>query len=211
LRLVTIGLYLWMSSAQFEGLVRNRLVAELEQATGGRVEIASFHWRLLHLEAEAGGLVIHGNEAPGEAPYARIDRLSAGVSLLGFWSPSVRLRDLDIDRPALHLIVYRDGSTNQPHPRTPAGLRHPQPRHLSSTFRPATSPSSRELSTTTTAPLNSTSRTAGSPRLSGQRRLPLAALHGRHLVNARTYRIEAGATDLNLTRGASAPPRQIGA
>ena len=36
-----------MSSAQFEDLVRKRLIAELEQATGGRVEIASFHWRLL--------------------------------------------------------------------------------------------------------------------------------------------------------------------
>ena len=51
--LVSVGLYLWMSSAQFEGLVRKRLIAELEQATGGRVEIASFHWRLLQLEADA--------------------------------------------------------------------------------------------------------------------------------------------------------------
>ena len=69
-----------------------------------------------HLEAEADGLVIHGTEAPGEAPYASVDRLARRVSLLGFWSPSVRLRDLDIFHPAIHLIVYPDGSTNQPHP-----------------------------------------------------------------------------------------------
>ncbi len=125
LTLASTALYLWMSSAQFEGLARKRLIAELEQATGGRVEIASFHWRPLHLEADAGGLVIHGTEAPGEAPYARVDRLSAGVSLLGLWSPSVRLRYLDISNPALHLIVYPDGSTNQPHPRRPpASLTH---------------------------------------------------------------------------------------
>jgi translocation and assembly module TamB len=117
--LATAGLYFWMSSAQFENLVRQRLIAEIEQATGGQVELASFHWRLLHLEAEAIGLVIHGTEDPGEAPYARIDRLRVRVSLLGFWSPTVRLRDFEILRPALHLIVYPNGSTNQPHPRKP--------------------------------------------------------------------------------------------
>ncbi len=113
-----------MSSAQFEGLVRKRLVVELEKATGGRVDIATFHWRLLHLEAEADGLVIHGSEAPGEAPYARVDHLSAAVTLFGFWNPSVHIRNLDISRPSLHLIVYPDGATNQPHPRKPANTRN---------------------------------------------------------------------------------------
>ena len=117
--LASIGLCFWMSTAQFEGLVRKRLVAALEQSTGGRVQIASFHWHLFQLDAEAGGVVIHGTEAPGEAPYARVDRLSARFSLLGFWSPSVRLSDLEIDHPVLHLITYTDGSTNQPHPRRP--------------------------------------------------------------------------------------------
>ena len=73
--LATVGMYLWMSSAQFQNLVRRRLIAQLEQFTGGQVEVASFHWSLLQLEAEAGGLVIHGSEAAGEAPYARVDRL----------------------------------------------------------------------------------------------------------------------------------------
>ncbi|MGH9561286.1 MAG: hypothetical protein ACRD3S_07510, partial [Terracidiphilus sp.] len=41
------------------------------------------------------------------------------LSLLNFLSPSFRLRRLEIDRPSLHLIVYPDGSTNQPHPRRP--------------------------------------------------------------------------------------------
>jgi translocation and assembly module TamB len=40
-------------------------------------------------------------------------------ALLGFWSPRILLRDLEISRPAFHLIVYPDGSTNQPHPRKP--------------------------------------------------------------------------------------------
>jgi translocation and assembly module TamB len=112
-----VGLYFAASSAAFENFVRRQMVNNLESATGGRVEIASFHWRLLSLEAEADGLVIHGLEAPGDAPYAQADHVRARFSVLGFLSPRILLRDLEIARPRLHLIVYADGSTNQPQPR----------------------------------------------------------------------------------------------
>ncbi len=72
--LLAVGLYFAASSAAFENVVRERLVAEIQNLTGGRVQIAAFHWRLLHLEAEADGVVIHGLEDPGEAPYAQIDQ-----------------------------------------------------------------------------------------------------------------------------------------
>jgi translocation and assembly module TamB len=117
LAVTVTGLYFLASSAEFENLVRLRLVNRLETATGGRVEIRSFHWHLLSLEAEADGLVIHGLEASGEAPYAQAGRLRVQLSVLGFWSPRILLRDLEISRPQLHLIVYPDGSTNQPQPR----------------------------------------------------------------------------------------------
>lgn len=117
LALAIVELYLYASSAGFQNVVRERLAASLSSLTGGRVEIASFHWRLLSLEADAGGVVIHGREAAGEAPYAKIDHLHAEVSVLGLLSPRIRLNDLEIERPAIHLIVYADGSTNQPQPR----------------------------------------------------------------------------------------------
>ena len=114
-----IGAYFYMSSPGFENLVRGRLVAEIERLTGGRVEMASFHWRLLDLEADVDGLVIHGLEAPGEAPYARIAHLRVDLSVLGIFSPRILLSDLEIARPQIHLIVYPDGQTNQPHPLRP--------------------------------------------------------------------------------------------
>jgi translocation and assembly module TamB len=119
LTVTTIGLYFAASSAVFENFVRKEMVRKLEMATGGRVEIASFHWRLLSLEADARGLVIHGLEAPGEAPYAQIERVRVRFSVLGFVSPRILLRDLEIVKPQVHLIVYPDGSTNQPQPRKP--------------------------------------------------------------------------------------------
>ncbi len=120
-----IGAYFYMSSAGFENLVRGRLVSRIERLTGGRVEMASFHWRLLHLEADISGLVIHGLEAPGEAPYARVDRMRVDLSVLGFLSPRILLNDLEIARPQIHLIVYADGHTNQPHPLRPRSLGEP--------------------------------------------------------------------------------------
>ncbi len=117
--LTAVAVYFVASSAAFENLVRKRLIAQIENATGGQTQIASFHWRLLHLEAEADGVVIHGTEDPIEAPYAQINRLRVQISIFGFLTPHVSLRDLEISRPQLHFIVYPDGSTNQPRPRRP--------------------------------------------------------------------------------------------
>jgi translocation and assembly module TamB len=119
LAVLVTALYFLASTATFENFVRERVVHRLELATGGRVEIRAFHWNLLRREAEADGLVIHGLEGPDEAPYAQVERLRVRLSVLGFLSPRILLRDLEIYQPRLHLIIYPDGSTNQPHPRTP--------------------------------------------------------------------------------------------
>jgi translocation and assembly module TamB len=197
--LVAVGLYMIMSSSQFEGLVRKRIVAELEQVTGGRVEIASFHWRLLQLEAETDGLVIHGREAQGEAPYAQIDRLRAGVSVFGLWSPSFKLRDLEITHPALHFIVYFDGSTNQPHPRQP----QPSAHGLDTLFNLQANHLSVEQGT-----IDYDNRAAAFDFQNRWEPLSFQASDVSVIMryihdgfdSPEMYRIEAGATDLNLTR-----------
>ena len=118
---LVIGLYYWASSAAFENTVRRRVIAEMEDATGGRVEIGAFHWDLLHLRVEASNITIHGLEAANEAPYAHVERLRLQIAVLGLFtmgSPThIILREAEIQRPDFHLIVYSDGSTNQPHPR----------------------------------------------------------------------------------------------
>jgi translocation and assembly module TamB len=209
LTVATAGLYFWMSSAGFESLVRKRLVAVLEQSTGGRVEIASFHWRLLNLEADAGGVVIHGLEAPGEAPYARIERLRVRVSILGFWSPRVLLRDLEVSRPGFHLIVYPNGSTNQPQPRRP---RKPGKPALDTLFNLKAGHVSIEQGV-----LDYENRATAFDFQDRFAPFDIDAKDVSLLMtyvpaangNPESYRIEAGATDLDLARGkpnGAAPP-----
>jgi len=118
--LVVVGLavtYTWISSSAFEEIVRKRLIINIENTSGGRVEIAAFHWHPLDLEMEVDGLKIHGLEAATEQPYAQIEHLRVRLSVFILWSPRILLRDLTIDQPNLHLIVYPDGSTNQPKPK----------------------------------------------------------------------------------------------
>ena len=112
-------LYFWASSPAFEDQVRRRVIATLEENTGGRVEIASFHWDILHLSFDASGITIHGREGPGEEPYARVGRLHAELGVFGLFTSKRRviLHSLDCAEPAFHLIVYPDGSTNAPQPR----------------------------------------------------------------------------------------------
>jgi len=113
------GAAVWYAgTAQFENLVRGKVVAELERMTGGRVDLGAFHWHLLHLEFTADNLTIHGQEAPGQIPYAHVDRLYVRLMVISFFRHEIGLDYLEADRPVIHLIVYPDGTTNQPHPVT---------------------------------------------------------------------------------------------
>ena len=106
----------YLTSARFQENMRRKLVAQLEQMTGGRVELGSFRWSLSRLEFEARDLTIHGLEAAGEAPYAHVDRLLVRLKILSLLRQQVTVRSLEVERPTVHIIVYPDGTTNQPGP-----------------------------------------------------------------------------------------------
>ena len=118
---VVVGLGLYLSSDSFRQRVQARIVAELEHMTGGRVELQSFTWNLSKLRFEARGLTIHGLEGSGEEPYVHADRISVRLKIISFLSRQVALREVVLDRLAVHLIVAADGTTNQPAPKTAQG------------------------------------------------------------------------------------------
>ncbi len=207
-----VSLYFWASSDTFQNIVRKRLAARIEAATGGRVEIASLKWHLLKFEAQTSGIVIHGHEVPSEASYAQIDSLRVQVNVLGFWSPRVLLRDLEIVHPQLHLIVYSDGSTNQPQPRaTAAANQHP----LDSLFDLEAGHISVERGVldwdNRAADLDAQNRHIPLDFAANDVSLRLAYVpsNGR---NPESYHVETSAHDLRLTRGFAshldAPPVQ---
>src|SRR5713101_5980036 len=111
------GLGWYSTTDSFQALVRQRLVAELELTTGGRAELGSIHTVPFHFQVEVRDLTIHGREQPGEVPYAHLDSLMAQIKIWSIWRPEVGLSYLILDHPVVHIILYSDGSTNQPKPK----------------------------------------------------------------------------------------------
>jgi translocation and assembly module TamB len=105
-------------------MVRRRVVAALEHATGGRVEMGKFNVVPLHFQVEVQDLTIHGTEAPGELPYAHVDRLIARAKLRSALGGELGFSSLVVERPVVHIVVYPDGSTNQPLPRSGGASAH---------------------------------------------------------------------------------------
>jgi translocation and assembly module TamB len=107
----------YLDSDAFRERVRRDLVAQLEAITGGNVELKSFTWNLVHLRFDVDGLTIHGLENSSELPYARIDHAHVVVKIVSLLGRQLRLSEFDVQHPVIHLIVFPDGSTNQPSPK----------------------------------------------------------------------------------------------
>ncbi len=101
----------------FREMVRERIVAEVEAATGGRVTIASFRfdWRLLR--AEIHNFVIHGREPAGEAPLFRARSVEVGLKIVSVFKRAVDVAFLKVEEPQVIVIVFPDGRTNLPEPK----------------------------------------------------------------------------------------------
>src|SRR5216683_949494 len=80
--IVLFSLWLILPSAWFREKVRERIVYEVEKATGGRVEIGSFYFDWKTLTAEVSPFVLHGTEGAGQQPLARVDRLKVGLKII---------------------------------------------------------------------------------------------------------------------------------
>ena len=109
------------------------VVKVLEDSTGGRVELQHIKFNLWHLAIEVDGIVIHGTEGPGQMPYLSASKIFVRVRINTFLSHTVGkgsqshigLNYLRIEQPHLHLIVDKDGKTNQPVPKHPTTSKVP--------------------------------------------------------------------------------------
>jgi translocation and assembly module TamB len=126
--IVVVGGFAWYTTTDdFQGRVGKEIVSMLEDATGGRVEVHGVKLALWRLTIDVNGLVIHGLEGPGEAPYLSADKIEVRVGISSFFSRAsgagvkshVRLKLLRVEHPQFHLIVDKDGKTNQPEPKHP--------------------------------------------------------------------------------------------
>jgi translocation and assembly module TamB len=131
--LLVAGVSWYTTTDDFQHRFARQIVSVLENATGGRVEVGGLKISLWHLAIDVDGLVIHGLEGPGEAPYLAADTVQVRLGITSFFvrangsgvASHIRLKLLRVEHPQFHLIVDKDGRTNQPVPKHPSTSTEP--------------------------------------------------------------------------------------
>jgi translocation and assembly module TamB len=113
---VVFSTTVFLTSSYFQEAVRHKVIADLEQITGGKVEIGAFRWNLARLQVEADDLTVHGSESPTELPFAHADHLFVSLKVVSLLRRDISLQRMIVDKPVIHIIVNPDGSRNQPAP-----------------------------------------------------------------------------------------------
>jgi translocation and assembly module TamB len=115
---VIVAALMVIQTAWFQNFVREKIISAVEDATGGKVEIGSFSLQLSKMEVLLRNFVIHGTEPSGVDPLLRVDSIDLRIKLLSSLSNPADLKYLAITRPAANIIVFPDGHTNIPKPKT---------------------------------------------------------------------------------------------
>jgi translocation and assembly module TamB len=101
----------------FRNTVRQKIITAVEDATGGKVDIASFDFDWTHLRAKVHDFTIHGLEPAGSPPLLHASLLQVDLKLTSPFKNFVDIAYLLVDQPAANVIVYPDGRTNIPAPK----------------------------------------------------------------------------------------------
>jgi translocation and assembly module TamB len=109
----------YMRTDSFHRWLGAKLVAQLEEATGGRVELGSFHTIPLRAEVDIRGLTVHGREQAGSVPLFHVDQAVAKLQVVSLMSRRFGVENLVLQSPRLHIETYPDGTTNVPEPKAP--------------------------------------------------------------------------------------------
>jgi translocation and assembly module TamB len=123
--IVVLAGALVVRSDWFREQVRERLVAAVATATGGRVEIGNVTLDWSRLRAEAGSFTIHGTEPADRPPFFHAASVALELKIVSVFKRKVDLAALDVVEPHVYLMVYPDGRTNLPEPKVATnGSRH---------------------------------------------------------------------------------------
>ncbi|HLI83369.1 MAG TPA: translocation/assembly module TamB domain-containing protein [Bryobacteraceae bacterium] len=96
---------------------RNKAAGMIESSTGGKASIQSLSFNLFQLRLDVRGFVLRGLEPSSAAPLFQADMIRLYLRIAPF-SGFIKIAGLNIDRPQAHVIVFPNGSTNIPEPKT---------------------------------------------------------------------------------------------
>jgi translocation and assembly module TamB len=111
---LAIAGYLYLKSSAFQQYALGKIVAEANDATGGKTEIGRLEFGLSTLTARLYNITLRGTESRDQPPLLHADSLTVRLRILSALHHQVTLRELLIDHPAVYLRVNRKGNNNIP-------------------------------------------------------------------------------------------------
>lgn len=115
--LLGLAAILILPSAWFRDKVRDRMITEIEKASGGRTEIGAFRFDWKTLTAEVAPFVLHGTEPPEERPLFHADSIKVGIKIISIAQRDIDIAFLTVETPQLNILVDAEGKTNFPEPK----------------------------------------------------------------------------------------------
>jgi translocation and assembly module TamB len=128
-----VGIAIYSTTDDFQRRVGGEVKQVLENATGGRVDLGHVSFNIWHLAVEVDNLVIHGKEPSDQMPYLSVAKIKVRLKIHTFLThirgvgpqSHIGLSYLGVEQPHIHLIVDKDGNTNQPVPKHPSQSSEP--------------------------------------------------------------------------------------
>jgi len=117
---LAIAGYFVLRSERFHQYVIATVERKAVEATGGRVELGSYSVHLSPLTATVDRIIVHGTESPAARPLLQAEQLRLGLKIVSLLKQKIDLRDIEVTRPVVNLIVNQAGKTNIPSPKNPA-------------------------------------------------------------------------------------------
>ena len=108
--------YFVMKSQWFRDAIHQRVIAEVEKATGGKTEFEhlTFDWKTQ--VATVSGFTLHGTEAADVPALFKADLIEIGLRFDSGMRTSIRLASLVVRKPRIRIEVRPDGTNNLPKP-----------------------------------------------------------------------------------------------
>jgi translocation and assembly module TamB len=115
---LSLAVIMILKSGMIDPRLERFAIREIDQMTGGRAEIGSFHFRLRGLRVEMDDFTLHGREKSGTRPLFHADHILVRARLLSFWGKRVALDEVTVENPVIAVEVDARGQSNLPVPPT---------------------------------------------------------------------------------------------
>ena len=107
-----------LSTPWAQRAIERRIITGLEGLTGGHIQVYSFNFKPLLLQATFQGLVMRGKEPASDPPLFAARTMVVRLHLISLLRRRLLLHSLDWDDATIHVYTRPDGTTNLPEPLT---------------------------------------------------------------------------------------------